>query len=794
MPSHEVFISYHTASSAQTVHQICTALEGAGISCWYAPRNVEGDYAGAIVRAINNCKVFLIILNKSSNASEDVRNEINCAFERFRRHENIVLLPFRMDDCALSDEVFYYLGRIHMMDGSLPPQLQRVQELIDRICCILGKKTEINAMIPDEKSVPRAYSIVGSDVYADQKFVGRERELEKIRENLSGNENKLLLVGMGGIGKSEITKAYCARFRDAYDVILWVSFQGTLEATVINDFTFPVQGLERCNYPQDSDRDYFLRKLKILKEISNNRVLIVVDNFDVQEDPDMDVFCSGKYSVLFTTRYHGISAHLPELEIKPITQPEDLMKIFRSEYQRVDVNCDAVRELLNLLDGHPLSIRLVASMMQSRRINPEKMLQLMKDGTYQMRQSNAKAADMIFGRLRQVFRLSALEDNEMYLLKNLALLPLQGIPVETLYEWCDLDDFDIVDGLIQRSWIIHNPATDEVHLHPLVVELILEEVVQDPDCCSTLLETMKQKNSDIVFLKVKERRLLEGCFVSASQRLPVGHPMRWQMLWGRAQTLFETSAYKRAVTLLHGLETQTDVLADKLMVFNKLSHGYYLSGDPQETIVQAETGLSFIANKSMEDLLPLEGHWVRNLLLRLSEIYQYLGDYNRSEKYARESFLLSDRFYRTSVQSSKGWAAFHLAKVLFKRDAPGDKEECLELFQKAKGWFLEIDDELSSSYCLLLISQVYMRQKQFDEAFKDVRKAHAILSEYLNDGHIDFAKQRVMEGNIYRAQGLEAEALRCYAKAREITVQCDHEQYRKTVDQIVESKTIGYLT
>ena len=794
MAAHDVFISYHTASSAQTVHQICTALEGAGISCWYAPRNVEGDYAGSIVRAINGCKVFLIILNKNSNMSEHVRNEINCAFDRFQRHEDIVLLPFRMDDSALSDEVFYYLGRIHMMDGTLPPQLQRVQELIDRISCILGKKAEVNALVPDEKCVPRAYSIVGSDVYADKRFVGREMELAKIRDCLSTRENKLILVGMGGIGKSEVTRAYCARFRDDYDVILWVSFQDSLEATIINDFTFPVQGLERCDYPQDSDRDYFMRKLKILKEISSKRVLIVIDNFDVCEEPDMDAFCSGKYSVLFTTRYHGISGQLPELEINPITDPEDIMKIFRSEYQRVDANADAVARVLHMLDGHPLSVRLVASTMQSRRITPEKMLQLLKEGTYQMRQNNAKAADMIFGRLRHVFQLSALDEHELYLLKNLSLLPLQGIPVETLYDWCAMDDFDVVDGLIRRSWIIHNPATDEVHLHPLVVELLLEELEKDPGCCNTLLETLKQKNTDIAFVKAKERRLLEGCFVSVSQRLPAGHPMRWQMLWGRAQTLFETSAYKQAVTLIHGLETQTDVLADQLMVFNKLSHGYYLSGDPREAIVQANKGLSLIAEKDVDELSSNEGNWTRNLMIRLSEIYQYLGDYDLSEKYARDSFLISNRFFGSSVQSAMGWSAFHLAKVLFKRDAPGDAEECLELFQKAIGWFLEVDNELSSSYCLLFTSQIYMRLDQYEEAFRDVRRAHAILSEYLNDTHIDFAKQQVMEGNIYRTQGMEAEALRCYAKAREITVQCDHAQYRQTVDHIVSSKTVGYLT
>lgn len=794
MAQPDVFISYHTGSSAQIVRQICAALEGAGISCWYAPRNVEGDYAGSIVRAINGCRVFLLILNRNSNISEDVRNEINCAFERFRRHEDITLLPFRMDDCVLSDAVFYYLGRIHIMDGSLPPEIQRIQELIDRISGILGKKAEKTTMVSGAGQERKRYSIVGSTIYADKCFVGRKRELEQIHNCLSSRENKLLLVGMGGIGKSQIAKTYCSRYRDHYDVVLWVCFDGSLEQTLINDFSFPIQGLERSEYPQDSDRDYFQRKLKLLKTITDSRVLIVMDNFDVPEDPDLEAFCSGSYSVLFTTRTHGLSCQLEELEVSPITDEEELLELFRAEYKRTDVKDAEAVQLLRQLDGHPLSIRLVASTMQSRRIGAEKMMQLLREGAAQMRQVNGKAADLIFGRLQKVFQLSALDPEQIELLKNLALLPLQGIPVETLYDWCGLDDFDVIDGLIQRSWVIHNPATDEVHLHPLVSQILLEELEKDASCCEPLLDALNENNSKLAHLKLEERKQLEACFASVCQRLPRRHPKKWLMLWGRAQTVFETSAYLRGVALLHGLEKQTDVLADRLMVFNKLSHGYYLSGNPQEAILQAQAGLALVEGVNEAELSQLEGHWMKALITRLSEIYQYIGDYDLSEKYAREAFRISDRFYRRTVEDSLGWSAFHLAKVLYKRDGPGDAQESMTLFNKAIEWFEAIDDTLSVSYCLLLTSQIRMRQGDFEVAFRDTDRAKDILLQYLGSGHVDNAKQAVMEGNIHRFMGNEEKALRSYAKAREVLLNLGHEPYLKTLEQIVSSKKIGYLT
>ena len=432
--------------------------------------------------------------------------------------------------------------------------------------------------------------------------------------------------------------------------------------------------------------------------------------------------------------------------------------------------------------------------MQSRRIGAEKMMQLLREGAAQMRQVNGKAADLIYGRLQQVFQLSALETEQMELLKNLALLPLQGIPVETLYEWCGLDDFDVIDGLIQRSWVVHNPATDEVHLHPLVAQILLQELEKDAACCDPLLDALRENNSKLAFLKIEERKLLEACFASVCQRLPRQHPKKWWMLWGRAQTVFETSAYLRGVALLHGLETQTDVLADQLMVFNKLSHGYYLSGDPQEATVQAKAGLALVEGRNVEELSKQEGNWVKSLIVRLSEIYQYLGEYDLSEQYAREAFQISDRFYGRTVQSSLGWSAFHLAKVLFKRDGPGDNQESVELFEKAVDWFEQIEDTLSISYCLLFTSQIRIRQQAFAEAFQDIDRAREILLQYLGSGHVDNAKCFVMEGNIHRAMGNEDQALRSYAKAREVLNNLGHKQYLQTLEQIVASGQTGLLT
>ena len=123
----EVFISYHMDSSTDIVEKISAALEGAVISSWYAKRDIAGGYAGAIIDAIAECKVFLLILNQYSSISAHCLNEINTVFDRLSKHENVVILPFKIDKCELSKDAYYYLGRIRMFDGSLPPEMESVK-------------------------------------------------------------------------------------------------------------------------------------------------------------------------------------------------------------------------------------------------------------------------------------------------------------------------------------------------------------------------------------------------------------------------------------------------------------------------------------------------------------------------------------------------------------------------------------------------------------------------------------------------------------------------------------------
>lgn len=125
-----VFLSY-SSKDGIIADKLCAMLEENGMDVWYAPRNVKGDYASAIVNAISQCSHFVVILSKNSLQSNHVLNEIDLAFHELNR--NIKFLPIRVDEEELRPAFMYYLSRQHWMDAHEPPLVERLNEFVKKV-------------------------------------------------------------------------------------------------------------------------------------------------------------------------------------------------------------------------------------------------------------------------------------------------------------------------------------------------------------------------------------------------------------------------------------------------------------------------------------------------------------------------------------------------------------------------------------------------------------------------------------------------------------------------------------
>ncbi len=772
----DVFVSYHMDSSEEIVQKICRILESRGISCWYASRDSHDAYSTAIVRAIRSCKVFLLILNENSNKSDHVQNEIHLAFNHFCHNKEMTLLPFRIDKCELSESVDYYLGRMRFMDGTMPPELVRIQELTDRITEVLGMQSSRSATIFGEGAIgstsAKSYQIVSSMMYPDNQFVGRKRELQEVHDHLSGFRNKVFLVGMGGIGKSEIAKMYCKLHASDYDVVVWVPFTGSLLETLCSDSVFPIQGISRSDFAGLDDRTFFEKKLQILKTIADAKVLFVIDNFDVTEDPDLKKFCSGSYSVLFTTRYHQNEHSIPEVTISAFEEEDELLELFRVEYTRaLDENAlQIVKKMIHYLSGHTLSIRLVASTMQKQRMKPDKMLDLLKQGIGKVDEKNAKTTSHMLGQLRQVFNVTVLSEEELYLMKNLSLFSLCSVSVEQFYEWCELEDYDVIDELIRRSWVIHNPVTDEVHLHPLIADLFTEQVNEDPDCCMTLLSNYCKATEILDPISHAEKSHLLACGKAMHQRLSSQHPMSLPLQERMTACMFALSHYFESIENYKEMLTKGPDLEYQVLFYAKIAHIYALLKRSQESLDTALQGWELVKDRSVDSFSEALGYHWKLLIGRIGEAYRQLGYYTEAYQFQELELKYCHRFCRHGIvpQSSRAWALYHCATTLMKRNDPGDLEKAHDMVQEGIALLEEVNDDWSRSFSLDLRCEILTQWGRFEEALRLNQEAGQILLPMLGEEHIDVAKNITRRGHVYRAMGDVKQANEHYRRAAAI--------------------------
>lgn len=171
----DVFISYEHQSKS-IADNICALLESKGIRCWYAPRDVVGPYADAIVNAIDECKVFVLILNHNSSESIHVLNEVEMAYKRIISGD-LTLVPFKVDDGILSKSMEYYVKRLHWIDAVSTSLEQAINQLYQQLIPILGIKPETNVFNTESKPLDTNINRKSVKYYSDDDFV----EIKRLR-------------------------------------------------------------------------------------------------------------------------------------------------------------------------------------------------------------------------------------------------------------------------------------------------------------------------------------------------------------------------------------------------------------------------------------------------------------------------------------------------------------------------------------------------------------------------------------------------------------------------------------
>jgi len=94
-PHEHIFLSHATDADGARAKQLLAAIEAGGRKCWISSRDIKAgaDWNGAILAAVEQCSVLVLLVSPASISSTFVKAEVQHAFEHGKRIIPVRLVP-----------------------------------------------------------------------------------------------------------------------------------------------------------------------------------------------------------------------------------------------------------------------------------------------------------------------------------------------------------------------------------------------------------------------------------------------------------------------------------------------------------------------------------------------------------------------------------------------------------------------------------------------------------------------------------------------------------------------------
>lgn len=173
-------------------------------------------------------------------------------------------------------------------------------------------------------------------------FKGRTAELATMQDVLQPGEpctglRRLVLGGIGGMGKTQLALEFVQRHRTRYSSVFW--FNATTEQTMKASVRSVVGRVDSPRQTDDaSDERNLTSMLDWLADVRNDKWLLVFDNYDEPNEMDIERYIpyAGHGSIIVTTRLPDLVAGRV-VRVQPLMSLDDCIEILRSRSGREGV-------------------------------------------------------------------------------------------------------------------------------------------------------------------------------------------------------------------------------------------------------------------------------------------------------------------------------------------------------------------------------------------------------------------------------------------------------------------------
>ena len=610
----------------------------------------------------------------------------------------------------------------HTICSSVKGRYQSANELLTALDQIIKLADPKEPYLMDSVAMPQAF------------FIGRDSELDRIHQLFEENEI-VFLSGIGGIGKSELAKNYARIHCSDYDNIIFTTYNGNFQVLINDDVKVPIANFSQ--YQGESEPDYFRRKLRKLKELCNQRVLFIIDNLDGAELGSEEQECfkdilSMGCRFIITTRIREWSYAV--YDVDTFSERADLVRLFLEYCPVNDGEMPVVSEIIDYVDGHTLTVELIARQTKAGFTTPTQMLAKLKErGLFgsgkekvNSTKDNLHGKKNAFDHISAVFDIANLNEQERYILVNMALMPLSGVRGELFRDWCELEDFDAVNTLIEGGWLDRDGNL--LKMHPVIGEVAAQCIDEAELLCEKLLRNVKGTIEDYKRENKKDKLKSDSAFLNSL----ADHILKFD---------FSSELIVQVLDQISNIIVDTGYVQETVKyIMRALDIAYLLFGDEESPIAN---GLNY-----------------------LGVLYKDTGDLKKAEECLVQSYEIRKKLYGdghpdTAASLNNLGSLYHVAGNL--KEAEEYYLKSYEVRHKLYG-----DESPDIADSLSNLGILYMDAGNFKKAEECIVQSYEIRKRLYGDEHLDIVDSLNNLGSVYYAVDNLKEAEKYFIKSYEI--------------------------
>lgn len=656
----------------------------------------------------------------------------------------------------------------------------------------------------------KQYSILCSAIPLKEGFVGREQELETLEQKFQEGRT-VFLWGIGGIGKSELAKQYATRWSGS---VVWANYASSLRDVVLGitlgGFSIPAKA------KAEELEQYYLQKKAVIKQLcAQQRVLLIVDNFNETESDEMEDLESMGWYLLFTTRNDWSQYGKQQVKVMPL-ESEQAREVFFHSYGSTDFTEDELAqldELIQLVDRHTMTVELLAKQIREEEIPLAEMLEELReklkdhqDTVIPLNKDGKQSQKSMYQHLRAIFDISRekLSEDQIYLLRNLLLVPYTGVDGKQFLKWCGMESTKLpqLKQLVARGWV-RNENT-HYSLHPVMADILENDLNPNIKDCWCYLEaifdylgsycdTCQQRQEISQFGDAVAKRI-EGDDVAYANFF-----LKYAELLRQGANFPKALEYdQKALNIFLQTVGKEDVYTAS--VYNSMGLVYCDCGKYMDALAYYQKSLQIVRNTLGEECLQVATEYEN-----IGMVYQYLCQYDVALEYYNKALNIHQKkikeelrlysiygnigllyfekgdyaaaleYYQKAIALDEKYSKGHTAASVYNNMGSiyvifGDNETALEYYTKA----LQINQKIlgeehpETAACYHNIGGVYSRQQKLGLALEYYQKGLAINRRVFGEQHPNIIVNYLNIGMVYHRKGEYTTALEYYQKALEI--------------------------